>query len=228
MKLELSIPTQLSEISLEQYQKFLKVAKENEESEFLHQKMVQIFCGIELKDVAKIKHRDVVEITATLGALFNANHKYISTFKMRGIEFGFIPNLDEMSQGEYVDLDTYIGNWDDMHRAMAVLYRPIITKSGNRYSIEDYNGSEAYSDIMKDAPLNVVLGAMVFFYHLGNDLLINTLTYLEQNQTVMNIVNKHNSESDGDGIIPSMHSLKETLEDLMKFQSFPYTNASLS
>jgi hypothetical protein len=228
MKLELNVPTSLNEISLEQYQKFIKIAKENEESEFLHQKMVQIFCGIELKDVAKIKHRDVVEITSMLGLLFNINHKFISTFKMRGIEFGFIPNLDEMTQGEYVDLDTYIGNWDEMHRAMAVLFRPITHKSGYKYSIEEYQGSETYAELMKDAPVNVVLGAMVFFYHLGNDLLTNTLTYLEQNQAVMNIVNKHNSESDGDGIIPSMDSLKEMLDDLMKYQSFPYINASLS
>jgi hypothetical protein len=225
MKLELNVPTSLNEISLEKYQKFLKVAKENEESEFLHQKMVQIFCGIELKEVAKIRHRDVVELTTKLGALFNANHKFINTFKMRGIEYGFIPNLDEISQGEYVDLDTYVGNWDEMHRAMAVLFRPIIKKQSNRYLIEEYKGSDVYAEIMKEAPVDVVLGAMVFFYHLGNELLKNTLTYLEENQAIMNIVNKHNLVNDGGGIIPSMHSLKETLEDLMKFQNFHLTSA---
>jgi hypothetical protein len=225
MKLELNVPTSLNEISLEKYQKFLKIAKENEESEFLHQKMVQIFCGIELKEVANIRHRDVVEITEQLGALFNAKHKFINTFKMRGIEYGFIPNLDEITQGEYVDIDTYVGNWDNMHRAMAVLYRPITQKQYNRYSIEEYKGSDVYAEVMKDAPVDVVLGAMVFFYHLGKELLKNTLTYLEENPAIMNIVNKHNSENDGGGIIPSMHSLKETLEDLMKFQNFHLTSA---
>jgi hypothetical protein len=225
MKLELNVPTQLSEIRLDQYQKFLKIVRENEESEFLHQKMVQIFCGIELKDIATIKHKDVASITSTIGALFNANHKHIPTFKMDGIEYGFIPNLDEITQGEYVDLDTYIGDWDEMHRAMAVLYRPIIKQVGHRYLIEEYEGSEKYCDKMKGAPVNVVLGAMVFFYHLGNELLTNTLTYLDQNPAVMNIVNKHNSQSDGDGIIPSMHLLKEMLEDLVKFPDFQYTSA---
>ena len=225
MKLELNIPTHLGEIKLLQYQKFLKIVKENEESEFLHQKMVQIFCGIDLKDVASIKHKDVVTITSNLGALFNKNHSLIPRFKIGGAEFGFIPNLDEMTQGEYVDLDSYITNWDEMHRTMAVLYRPITTKLGDRYLIEEYNGSATYSDLMKHAPLDVVLGAVVFFYHLGNELMKNTLTYLEENQKIMNIVNKHNSENAGDGIVLSMLSLKETLEDLMKFQSFPYSNA---
>lgn len=225
MKLELNIPTHLGEIKLLQYQKFLKIAKENEESEFLHQKMVQIFCGIDLKDVANIKHKDVVTITSNLGALFNTNHSLIPRFKIGGVEFGFIPNLDEMTQGEYVDLDSYITDWDEMHRTMAVLYRPIKTKLGDRYLIEDYNGSATYADVMKHAPLDVVLGAVVFFYHLGNELLKNTLNYLEENPKIMAIVNKHNSENVGDGIALSMLSLKETLEDLMKFQNFPYTSA---
>lgn len=225
MKLELNVPTHLSEIKLHQYQKFLRIAKENVESEFVHQKMVQIFCGINLKEVAKIKHKDVVNITNTLGMLFNNNHKFIPRFKMAGVEFGFIPNLDDMSQGEYVDLDTYITDWNDMHKAMAVLFRPITSKKGSLYQIADYEGSVVYADAMKHAPLDVVLGAMVFFYHLGNELLKSTLTYLEGNQEVMNTLNKHNLEKGGDGIAHSMLSLKEMLDDLMKFQNLPYINA---
>jgi len=225
MKLELNVPTHLSEIKLHQYQKFLKIAKENEESEFLHQKMVQIFCGIDLKDVASIKHKDVTAITSNLGLLFNNNHKFIPRFKMGGIEFGFIPNLDDMTQGEYIDLDSYITDWDEMHKAMAVLFRPISKIKGHRYQIDEYEGSSAYADAMKNAPLDVVLGAVVFFYHLGNELLTSTLTYLEENQQVTSILNKHNLENGGDGIALSMHSLKEMLEDLMKFQNLPYINA---
>jgi len=225
MKLELNVPTHLNEIKLFQYQKFLKIAKENEESEFLHQKMVQIFCGVDLKDVATIKHKDVSAITSSLGLLFNNNHKFIPRFKMGGVEFGFIPNLDEMTQGEYIDLDTYITDWEQMHKAMAVLFRPIEKSKGNRYQIAQYEGSDAYADVMKNAPLDVVLGAMVFFYHLGNELLTSTLTYLEGNPAVTSILNKHNLENDGDGIALSMHSLKEMLEDLMKFQNLPFINA---
>lgn len=225
MKLELNIPTHLKEIKLLQYQKFLKIAKENEESEFLHQKMVQIFCGIDLKDVASIKRKDVATITSNLGELFNSNHKFISRFKIGGAEFGFIPNLDDMTQGEYIDLDSYITDWDEMHKAMAVLYRPITNKIGDRYQIEEYKGSITYSDVMRHAPLDVVLGAVVFFYHLGNELLKSILNYLEEKQMKMGIASKRNLEKDGDGTLHSMLLLRETLDDLMKFQNFPYINA---
>ena len=223
MKIELTIPTSLNEIKLAQYQKFLSIVKDNEESEFLQQKMVQIFCGIDLKDVASIRYKDVVEINQNINNLLTKENKFIQRFKMGGVEFGFIPNLDEMSTGEYMDLDAYITDWETMHNAMAVLYRPITNKLGTKYNIEEYKGSVTYSDVMRHAPLDVVLGAMVFFYNLGNDLLSSTINYLEKNQEVQNILNKHNSENVGDGIQVSMLLLKETLEDLMKFPSYQYT-----
>lgn len=220
MKIELTIPTTLNDIKLAQYQKFLKVVEENEEGEFVQQKMVQLFCGIDLKDVASIRYKDVAEITANINNLFTKENHFIQRFKMGGLEFGFIPNLDEMTTGEYMDLDSYITDWNTMHNAMAVLYRPITNKLGNKYQIEEYKGSVTYADVMRHAPLDVVLGAMVFFYNLGNDLLKSTINYLEKNQEVQNILNKHNLENVGDGIQVSMLLLKETLEDLMKFPSY--------
>ena len=224
MKLEIQIPTELNEIKLVQYQKFLSIAKDNPEGEFLQQKMVQLFCGIDLKDVAQIKYSEVNEITNTLGAMFSKEHKLVQRFTLGGVEFGFIPNLEEISFGEYVDLDTYIGDWDNMHKAMAVLYRPINQKFKHTYSIEEYKGSITYSDVMKHAPLDVVLGATVFFYNLGNELLKSTLNYLENNQEIQTILNQHNLEKDGVGIQASMLLLKETLENLIPQQNYPYIN----
>jgi len=220
MKLELTIPTQLSEIKLAQYQAFLKIAETNEDSEFLHQKMVQYFCGVDLRDIANIKHKQVMEITASINEMFKVSHKLIPRFKMGGVEFGFIPNLEDMTQGEFVDLDTYISDWQEMHKAMAVLFRPITKKVNDKYQIEDYNGSITYSEVMKHAPIDVVLGATVFFYHLGNELMNSTLTYLEGNPQIQSLMNKHNSENGGDGIALSMLSLRETLDDLVKYQNY--------
>ena len=222
MKLEISIPTKLNEIKLSQYQKFLKIADGNIDNELLHQKMVQIFCGIDLKDVAEIRYKDVLEITASLGLMFeNKNHRFINKFKMGGIEFGFIPNLEDISFGEYTDLDTYLSDWTQMHKAMAVLYRPIKKNGLNgTYEIEKYNGSITYSDVMKHAPLDVVLGANVFFYNLSNELLSSTMIYLEENQEVQNILKSQTLEENGDGTLHTMLSLKETLNDLIIFQNY--------
>ena len=164
MKLEISVPTELKEIKLAQYQAFLKIAKDNEDEEFLNQKMVQTFCGIDLKDVAEIRFKDVLEITESLGKMFNVqSHKFINRFKLGGVEFGFIPDLENISFGEYIDAEKYLSDWSTMHNAMAVLYRPIVKKKGEKYTIEKYETSATYAEVMKAAPLDVVLGMQLFF-----------------------------------------------------------------
>ena len=226
MKLEISVPTELNEIKLSQYQAFLKIAKDNDDVEFMNQKMVQTFCNIDLKDVAEIKYKDVLQITASLGKMFDVkSHRFINRFKLGGVEFGFIPDLDDMTFGEYTDLDSYIGDWDNMHKAMAVLFRPI-TKKGlnNTYEIEKYNGSITYSDVMKHAPLDVVFGANIFFYNLGNELLKSTMNYLENNTQMQTILQQHSLVNDGVGIVQSMDLLREILQDLTQSQNYQLTN----
>jgi hypothetical protein len=141
------------------------------------------------------------------------------------VEFGFMPNMDEMSLGEYIDLEKYISSWEDMHKALAVMYRPIVAGRGEFYEIESYEGSDKYSDIMKDAPVTVALGAMVFFYHLGKELLRITMDSLQQ-QAVETLQEqmKNPSEANGDGINQSMRLLEAMSEELKKLQSSAYIN----
>ena len=55
------------------------------------------------------------------------------------VEYGFIPDLDEVSLGEYIDLDNNASKWEQMHVAMNVLYRPIKTSKVGKYNIEEYD-----------------------------------------------------------------------------------------
>lgn len=222
MQLQITIPTSLNEITLDQYQRFVSIMENNPESDFVQQKMIEIFCNVPLKLVPTIPLKEVNEIIALLNEMFNAEYKLKPIFKLGNTNFGFIPNLDEISLGEFSDLDNYFGKWDKMHNAMAVLYRPIVEKYKDKYNIEDYNGSVTYCDVMKSMPMDVVMGAMVFFYNLSSELMISSLNYLEQNPQVQAMIDKHNSEQNGDGIHLSMLYLKEMLEDLMKFRSLDY------
>ena len=71
MKIEINVPDTLGEITLGQYQKFEKLnTKENQDTTFLLQKMVQIFCNLDLKDVATIKYKSVQEIVMHLNKVF--------------------------------------------------------------------------------------------------------------------------------------------------------------
>jgi hypothetical protein len=224
MKVKILIPTSLSEIKLSQYQKFVKIASENEEGKFLNQKLVQIFCNTDLNIVAKMKQKDLNFAVTTITELFNKIPELVTIFKINGTEFGFIPNLNDMSSGEYMDLDGYITDWEDSHKSMAVLYRPIKQKLGSKYLIEQYEGTDKYSQIMLDAPMDVVLSSKVFFWTLGRELLKSTMDFLEGNNS-MSSTKLRNSAKDGDGTLAYMPYHRAMLEDLMKLPNYPLINA---
>lgn len=73
MKLELLIPTSLSEIPLKHYQEFRKVAENSNDDEFVSEKMIELFCGIQLKEVVKIKASDITDMVQHFNKLFSGN-----------------------------------------------------------------------------------------------------------------------------------------------------------
>ena len=230
MTTEIVIPTSLSEIPLMNYQKFIKLVEGSNDEELIAQKSIEIFCGLNMRDVLKIKWSDVVGLANHFNELFQQKTEFKTTFKIQGMEFGFIPNLEDMSFGEYVDLDHNIGKVETFHKAMAVLYRPITKKTKDTHEIMGYSGTDEFAEIMKYAPLDIAMAASVFFYRLGNDLVQATLISLEQEmmknkELQTTIQNGLSSTNSGDGIIQSMHSLKETLQSLMKLPNWEYGSA---
>jgi hypothetical protein len=208
MKLDIIVPTDLSEITLQQYQKFVKIdTEENKDSSFLMHKTVEIFCNLDLKNIVKIKMVDVKKILAHLNEVFEKKNDLIPTFNLDGKEYGFIPALDEMTLGEYIDLDETMTDWEKMHKAMGVLYRPVIYKKGSRYKIEEYTGAEN-NEKFKDMPLNIVMGALVFFWNLNNELLQTTLNYLKKETRETNMEAHRILQESGGGIQASMDLLK--------------------
>ncbi len=225
MKLHLQVPDNLSDITLKQYADFDKVnIEENQNSVFLMQKVVEIFCKVNLDLTLQIKYKDLQDITKHIYGMLEQETEFVSVFKMNSIEYGFIPKLDDITLGEYIDLDNYLGSWKTMNKAMSVLYRPIEYRKGDRYIIQEYKGTEG-SEIMNDAPLNIPLGAMIFFLNLKTELLSHTLNYsqkvlgenltLEQQQTLV---------ENGVGINQSLHSLQEMLKDLKISQNSKQQN----
>ena len=210
MKVDIEIPESLNEITLDQYQRYLKIQDNNEDEKFLAVKMIEIFCGIRGDHVLLMRATDINSIVQILTEMLNNTPKLQTMFKMKGTQYGFIPKLDDMSFGEYIDLDTFIGDWDNMHRAMNVLYRPITNQYGDKYNVEDYSVDNA--EKMKDMPMSAVLGSIVFFYNLGMDLSKAMLNYLGNEE--MNLALHLISDGNGGGINHFTHSLRGILDDL--------------
>lgn len=214
MAFKIKVPNSLSEISLEKFQKYMKLRDENDNEEFLSYKAIELFCGIPLSDVYKLTLESVESISEVLSKMFNEQPKHIERFTMAGVEYGFIPDLNEMTLAEYVDTEGNLSDIQNLHLAMNVLYRPIKDKKGDKYNIYPYKLENL--DKMKDMPTSAALGAIFFLINLGKELSLSTIL---SSQEVVELQAEMDSEGNGDGIHQYLLYQMEILQEWTKLQN---------
>ena len=228
---ELNVPTSLNHITLGQYQEYLVLVKDKEN---VDDKMmidtICLFCNIEKEKVLTIAYGDVKEIYVHLMSLFENHTPLIREFTLKDLKdkhvtFAFVPKLEDMTMGEFVDLDHNIKDLDNMHKAMSVLYRPLLFRRKDLYEIKPYLADEEISKAFKFMPLDVALGAMVFFYRLGKELAQYTMDCLLQQAQKEEAPIRKDLEKNGVGINQFTHSLKEMSDTLMRLPNSPFSNA---
>ena len=209
--MKITVPTSLSEITLRQYKHFLRIEKEATSDKFIQAKMIEIFCDVPLDKVILLKLKDSEEIIQILSELFDSKPDLVKTFKIGKTQYGFHPQLDDLTLGEYIDLDIFIGDWDNMEKAMNVLYRPTLVKMKGKYIIEEYivDNHEA----LLDMPMDAAMSAIFFLWNLGLDL-SKTMTNSLDNKETEALTQYLNSQANGVGISQFTDSLKEMLHDL--------------
>ena len=202
MKVKISIPETIEDITLEQFQTLVALDDDINERDLDIEK-VKIFIGLTDEQIDSISESDFKDLVLAIDEALNKPSEFQQRFKMNGVEFGFHPNLDKMLTGEYVDLMNYNSEPETLHKLMAILFRPITTKdlSGN-YKIAKYEGSETWCEIMKQTPLHIVNGALIFFLNLSKELRISIQKYSTDQELVKG--NKHQIFGlNGDGMQPS-------------------------
>ena len=217
--MKIKIPTTLSDIRLEQFVLFNKVIKESQEESFVKLAMVTIFCDISVESAKNILSNDFDEIANDITKVLAQQPRHIHKFIHDGKEYGFIPKLDEMTAGEYIDLETYLKDESTYNKAMSVLYRPILNKRKDLYNIEEYKGSHEQFNTLN---LDIVLGSMLFFWNLSNELLTATRAYLLQPQN--KIVLEQALATSGVGINQFIQSLEGVSLILKERLNLEYTS----
>lgn len=170
------IPQNLNEITLEQYQRYCEAVETIENEVYLQDTIISILCNISIQDLRGLTLKEIQVITLSVLDIvkkFNEDElQFYNRFTLKGVEYGFIPNLNEISYGENKDIVSYMSNgFKDYHKSMAVLYRPIIKTSNETYAISEYQVPNPHEDIFKEMPVSVMLGANVFFWNLTRELL---------------------------------------------------------
>ncbi len=171
--IKIQLPESIADITLNQYQQFLKLQEKADtlSDQGMAERVISLFTGIKKQDVKKLVISDYESIMNQITEACSTTSKFQQRFKLNGVEYGMIPNLNEISQGEYIDLTTLGSDMDEMHKVMAILFRPVVKEdSFGNYSIEAYGDITERSNDMLNCPMHIVNGSLVFFLTLLKDL----------------------------------------------------------
>jgi len=224
MKHTLTIPEDLSEITLAQSLKYEELANRNLDPVQFNRRKLALFTGLSYRDTLNVKKADFDRLIALIDAALNKEAEFTPRFTLHGIEYGFIPNLDDITIGEYADLSTYsTDSTENLHRLMAILFRPIIKTEGDSYQIMPYQGTAEFAEVMKDIPLSCANGALFFFIRLSSELQEATQKFLTRELL------KETKQPTTSRILAGTQRLKDwlitTSRKLPKWRKWGYTNA---
>ena len=184
-QITISVPTNWEEVSISQYINYTESVSDTDTPAQNMAKLLLHFCGIKGNIIKHIKIKDLEKIQETLSNLMtcNLNTKLMEKIEIEGVRYGFHPAIDELTMGEFVDIDTHAKN-GNMAKMLGVLYRPITKEKGNRYSIEPYSFAKHGENYIKFEKLsiNIANAVSVFFWTLGGKLLIGSQAYLTKKE----------------------------------------------
>ena len=218
--MKIKIPQTTHDITIEQYAKYNMVA-DDQDKDFVGHKMLSIFLNISMRDALNMEQSVAEETIKDLNDMLDTQEDTFE-FTHNGVEYGFIPDLEQITLGEYVDIEDYIMDAKSWTKAMAVLFRPIKQRIGDLYDIEPYVGDKRSQETAKDFPASAFITATVFFYSLSKQLWVNSAFYLgkllnsQQMKDLRTIASKDSSQKDGDGLTLSTHLVTEMQRSLNK------------
>ena len=169
---EFKLINKWEDVTIETYSKLMTFTNGTKSSEALE-------TLTELSNIPKelLKQLELKHIVLMLEKLSHLQSQEDTTLKniieIDGVRYGFHPDFDEMTLGEYADIESFIKSGAEKHlpEIMAVLYRPIKEEVDGVYTIEPYDGDiRLRAEEMKLMSAEQVQSALVFFYTLGKVL----------------------------------------------------------
>ena len=183
--MKLTIPTELSDITLGQLQTLTRLEATQLTDLERQKQTIELLANVDRATIDKIKLNDLNSLYEKLAGLSKSSDSLHLFVTIDNVKYGFIPNLSEISTGEFADLDTLCQELNDnLHLIMAILYRPVDKEANGKYSIEAYDADleERGRIFKKKLRANVVNSAILFFWSIGNDYLNDLLTSSQVDQ----------------------------------------------
>ncbi len=179
-KRKVEIPIDWSGISIQMYQRFEGLKRKTLNKDEFNVEVMAIVCGLEKNDVETMAVSSLNKVLRSLKFLEKEPNtdELQKKVEWNGTKYGFIPNLSEITMGEYIDIENHCKQaHKNLHKIMSILYRPIVKETKTRYSIEPYSPNEEIEEEFLEFPILPSMSALSFFFHLGKKLPVASVKY---------------------------------------------------
>ena len=193
-EITLQIPQDWNAVTIQMYRKFQELKGKKLSKDEFNLECICIMCNIDRGVMDRMTYNDINKIAKELSVLLKeepSTEELQKKVEWNGVTYGFIPNLSEITLGEYVDIESYCKDAQkNLHKIMSILYRPIVKETKTRYSIEPYSPSEELEEEYLNFPALPSIAALNFFFCLGRTLSIGLVRFLRKERQMMRKMNK--------------------------------------
>ena len=185
--MQIKLPARYSDLSLKEIQVLMT------SSDPL--KRVSACSSLDIKSLREYPKKAITMGNEHLDLILNREEsRHEKIIELNGTSYGFIPDWEKFTLGEWIDIDTYVTDfWVNAAKIMSIFYRPITRSYKESYEIAKYTAKEDLTDI-QDMPADVISGALLFFLNTDKRLRIG----LEA--SLVGVVREASSRKDGVGI----------------------------
>jgi hypothetical protein len=194
-----------NDVTLDKWVKL--ITKKNKLKAKEAQNTISVLSDIPKKLINELAIGDVAILLKRISDLqAKENTKLNKIITINNIKYGFHPNLEELTLGEYADIETYLNNGmeDNIDKIMAVLYRPITEEVEGKYSIEAYGKSDLRmrAEKFKKMKAKDISNCLLFFWTFVKELSnILPLYLMERNQMMIDKLSQSNLQTSGVGLV---------------------------
>ena len=212
--MELRLPHRWSDLTLGELQ--VMMTSENQ------LERISICTGQSVEKLRTMPQKLIEAATAHLDQLLTQETaRFEKVVEMGGKRFGFVPDWDAFTAGEWIDLEAYLEDfWKNAHKVMSVLFREVTYELGEKYEVKKYTAKEDAS-LFEEMPADLVSGTLLFFWTTRNELLLDMKSsLLEVAEAAIQ------SAKSGAGITSSTPSQEKTSSRWTRLRSYLFKSSS--
>ena len=188
----ITLPKMWQDVTLRQYQELVSI--ETESAVELAIERLSILSDTDSQTIRNLPLGDFYDYLEQISFLSSPiDVEFRKTFEWKGEKYGFIPDMNYITTGEWLDADAWKNDSNsNLHNYAAMLWRPIVAEWSDGYKIKEhtFEGFSNRAEKFKDLPITYIQGGLIFFLTFSTSYISTLISSPQLNPEVQTKTSK--------------------------------------